>query len=91
MPDRSEGFRFMRSHPEKLRNREPRKHQISGVFEEECAAQSSCVLLALEGASLVVPEQCGANDFLVCIQRHQAVHLTRKGDRHYVIRFDFGV
>ncbi len=47
--------------------------------------------LALGGGALVVPQQCAADDAVVLVEEHGAVHLAGKADRADVGRLELGL
>jgi hypothetical protein len=68
--------RFVVANPEQLGQCESGQYRIGGVGENGLFTGKFVDAVDLSLAALVAPDQCGANDLIVCIKQHEAMHLS---------------
>ena len=74
------GLRLVVAHPEQLAGGEARQRLIAGDGDEALATDDGPDGVALRRRPLVVPEDGRADDLVVLVKEHQAVHLPCRTD-----------
>ena len=88
----SKCLRLVVPQPEDFRGGEAGQRRVGDQLDQvRTAAGAALDFLALGGGPLIVPEDGAANDLVVLVEKHRAVHLAREPDRLDVGRFELGL
>ena len=83
LADAGEVFRLVFAHPQELGRGEAREGDVGGVFGDLLFADLLVEIGHLFFGAPVVPQDGGADDLILVVQHHQAVHLAAAADARH--------
>ena len=86
--DLFEVLRLILAHPEKLRCRKARESNVCRQRRKPFLANRVIEVVNLFKGSAVVPEDCRADNAVLCVQRNKPVHLAACADAHDLRRVE---